>query len=194
MEYQEICEFYRTRMGVKNESTVKRLAENTRCRQFRRGERLLVEGEDMATVCFHLNGAAKCYTYDEKGNECVMGFCKNPGGACIGASGIQEKVDFTIEALTDTDTLILPISVLSYVIRHDPDAAEVYHQLLIADHDQDYKLQIALQTMKGRERYQWFLKEYADIAELVPQKDIASFLCMKPQSLSRIKVAMEQEK
>ena len=37
------------------------------------------------------------------------------------------------------------------------------------------------------ERYQWFLLRYPELADVVSIKHIASFLCMSPVSLSRLR-------
>ena len=191
MTYEEIAEYYRTQMGVQKESSIKILAENSRFRHRKKGDHLLVAGDDMTTVIFHLNGVGRSYTLDSHGRECIMGFCRGVG-ACLGASGIQEKVSFNIDAVTDMDIIELPVSVLTHLMKKDPDITDIYHQLLIVDHDADYQWHIAIQTKKGAERYQWFLEEHADLVGVVTQKDIASYLNLKPQSLSRIKLGLNQ--
>lgn len=42
------------------------------------------------------------------------------------------------------------------------------------------------------ERYQWFLRRYPELADVVSIKHIASFLCMSPVSLSRLRGAAAQ--
>ncbi len=41
--------------------------------------------------------------------------------------------------------------------------------------------------LEGRERYEWFLQEYGGYRYRIPDKYIASFLNMAPETLSRIK-------
>ncbi|MEE1300351.1 MAG: hypothetical protein UHI93_07390, partial [Acutalibacteraceae bacterium] len=69
--------------------------------------------------------------------------------------------------------------------------ALVYERLLAEALEKQMKIQIALNTLNGEDRYRWFLDEYKDIAEIVPQNYVASFLGIQPQSLSRIKRQMK---
>ena len=157
MEFEAIAEFYRTQIGIEKESTVQLLAENTQFRHRKRGEQLLTAGEKMTVILFHLNGVGRAYVVDDEGHEVVMGFVRNPCGALIGASGIQEHIIFNIEAVTEMDTLELPIPILQDAIKHDPDCALIYHRVLMEDHDAKIEWQIARQTKKGKARYLWFL-------------------------------------
>lgn len=192
MTFWQIMEFYREK-GIKKESTLKTLAESTQFKKRKKGDRLRTAGEPMKTVMFHLNGVGRVYVIDEHGRENIMGFCYEPGGPCLGASGVQETYSLNIDAATDMDTLELSTATLMHLSKKDPDISEVIQRLMREDHDKDYRWQIATKTKFGEERYQWFLEEYADIVGVVTQKDVASFLGLRPQSLSRIKVALEKE-
>ena len=192
MSFEEISEFYRA-VGVGNERSVTVLAENTRFVHRRKGDRLRVAGKEMNTVLFHLNGVGRVYVIDEEGHDQIVGFCYTPGGACLGASGIQEKFTLNVDAVTDMDTLELSITALKHVMKKDPQIAEIVQKLMAEDHDVDYRWHVAMNTKKGAERYCWFREEYAPCIDVVTQKDVASFLGITPQSLSRIRAEMNEE-
>lgn len=193
MNYDEIADFYRSGLGVKKEASIRLLTENTRFMHRKKGEKLRVAGEPMTTVLFHLNGAGKVYVVNEHGQETVMGFCHVPGEPCLGAAGIQEKIIFNIDAVMDMDVLELKMDALKHVLANDPEVAAIVQKLMAVDHDRDYAWHLAMKTKFGAERYRWFLKDYSDLVGVATQKDIANFLGLKPQSLSRIKAGLEEK-
>ena len=193
MTYDQIATFYRTRMGIQSERSVKQLAECTRFIPRKKGDRLRVAGEEMTSILFLMNGVARTYVIDDDGYESIMGFCYKPGRVCYGAAGVQDKYSLNVEAVTDIDTLELPITNLIHVMNRDPQVGQIVRQDMRDLHDIDIQWQIATKTKSGEERYKWFLKEYAPIVGIVTQKDIASFLGLRAQSLSRIKTTMEKK-
>ncbi len=193
MTYDQIATFYRTRMGIQSERSVKQLAECTRFIQRKKGDRLRVAGEEMTSILFLMNGVARTYVIDDDGYESIMGFCYKPGRVCYGAAGVQDKYSLNVEAVTDIDTLELPIANLIHVMNRDPQVGQLVRQDMRDLHDIDIQWQIATKTKSGEERYKWFLQEYAPIVGIVTQKDIASFLGLRAQSLSRIKTTMEKK-
>ena len=48
-------------------------------------------------------------------------------------------------------------------------------------------------ALTAKERYLWFVDKYAPIVDLVPLVEIARFLGIKPQSLSRIRAELAEE-
>ena len=193
MTKEEIFAFYRDVIGIKSEKTAKQLAEGTRLMHRRKGYHLRNAGDKMRSIPFQLNGVSRCYIIDDEGRESVMGFYYEPGFPCIGGTGIRDKVLLNVDAVTEMDVLELSISTLRRTMSFDPAVTEAIIRFMIEDRNKDYRWQIAMKTKFGEELYLWFLEEYADIVEVVTQKDIASFLGLKPQSLSRIKRSIEQK-
>ncbi len=193
LDYEAIADFYRTELGIEKESTVRLLAENTKYRKRKKGEQILSAGDRMTVAEILLSGVGRVYMFDDEGHEVVIGFWKDKGGVCVGASGLKDRVMFNVDAVTDMDMLEVPIPIVLYAIKQDPTTVEISHRLLGKIHDASYEWQIVRQTKKGLDRYKWFLEHYSDIADEIAQKDIASFLGVQPPSLSRLKAKLEQE-
>ena len=49
-------------------------------------------------------------------------------------------------------------------------------------------------TLNAKERYLWFVDKYAPIIDLIPLVETARFLGIKPQSLSRIRNELAEER
>lgn len=192
MTYEEIASFYRTQLGVQSERSVRQLAECTRFAHRHKGDRLRIAGKTMTSVLFPLRGVARVYVIDDEGYESVMGFAYKPGTTAQGAVGIQEKYTLNVDAVTEMDTLELPVVNLLHIMNKDPQVGHVVQRVMTEMHEANIEWQIATKMKNGEDRYRWFQKEYAPIANIVTQKDIASFLGLRPQSLSRIKTHMDK--
>lgn len=193
MTREEIAAFYRDKLGVTSDRSVSYLVENTRFVHRPAGHWLREAGEDLNTVLIHLSGVARCYVIDDRGQENIIGFFYKPGGVRLGAAGLQEKSFFNVDAVTDMDLLELSIPALKHCVKNDLSLLDLIAKLLSDRAEEDYRWNITLKTKFGRDRYQWFLEEYAPCVGVVTQKDIASFLNLRPQSLSRIKIQLNKE-
>ena len=67
------------------------------------------------------------------------------------------------------------------------ELTEVYNRLLMAALDRHWEIKMLLYRCTAMERYQWFMSHYADIASIVSNRYIASFLGMTPVTLSRLR-------
>ncbi len=65
------------------------------------------------------------------------------------------------------------------------EAMAVYARILYGSVRKHRNQKMALLYYNTMQRYEWFLKEYADIAHMVKLKHIASFLGMCPETLIR---------
>ena len=190
----DIEAFYRDGLGLTNERTIQTLAENTTLVHHKKGELFFQFGEPATHVYFHLNGVTRGYLIDKNGEEQTFGFSMGrPVEPCVGAGAMGEFARNYVQALVDMDSLQLNPTALARVLQTDTQAAAVYAKLIEADADKHFYTQLSVSKLPGKERYLWFLENYAAVADLIPQMYIASFLGLKPQSLSRIKVAMEKE-
>lgn len=188
--------FYRDTLGIYGEDVIELYSQNTRFTYRNKGEVYIQAGEPVTTVRFLISGVSRGYVLGDEGEDNVICFGYQYGEPLLGASSLSGKTSLYAEAVTDMEVLEIPTLVIQQGIQMNFKNAEVYERLMTADHDKQTDIQIALNTLSGEDRYTWFLKEYADIVDIVPQNYVASFLGIQPQSLSRIKRklrAKEQE-
>ena len=183
--------FYRDALGVKGDDVVELLSRNTRCVYRNKGEVYTHAGEPVSMVRFVITGVSRGYVLGAEGEDNVLSFGYRYGEPVIGASCLSGKTVLFLEAVTDMELLEIPATVIKQGIQMEFTNALVYERLLAEALEKQMKIQIALNTLNGEDRYRWFLDEYKDIAEIVPQNYVASFLGIQPQSLSRIKRQMK---
>lgn len=188
---EDYRDFYR-QLGITDAQSLQTLSDHTTLVHHKKGEYIIRAGDPMEYVFFHLNGITKGLVLDENGEEQVIGFSKEVGDACIGAGGIGELIQNDVQCLTEVDSLRLSVTALAEVIQNDRTVAAIYENLMRVDYDLRFNMQVVLAKMSGEEKYEWFLENYPYLSDRVPQKDVASFLGMLPQTLSRIKSIKEK--
>lgn len=183
----EIEKFYYD-LGVRRKETLEALAGATVRVKSKKGEHLCRAGEPLTSVWFHLSGITRGYVIGEQGNEKgVLGFGFRYGEPCLGAQGLEPYCTNYVQCVTDCVNLKLPAGKLIEILEADPEAAAIYSSLLVQEGKLAFESESALRLYDADKRYDWFLETYADIADELPQGEIASFLNITPQSFSRLK-------
>jgi CRP-like cAMP-binding protein len=99
----------------------------------------------------------------------------------------NEKSNYYIEAVEDSEILLLHPDFISKLIGEFPNSLEK-SDILIQKHIKSLQDRInSLLAETAEERYMKFIKMYPDLLLRVPQWMIASYLGITPESLSRVR-------
>lgn len=140
------------------------------------------------SLFFICKGLIKYYYIDYEGNECVKDFMgENMFGASYASLIKQVPSPYYIEALEETIVLEMNYKDLIFNISKYPIWKEIAR--LTAEYLYIFKerKESSLLLENAQTRYKRFINEYSSLSPRLKQKDIASFLNIKPESLSRIK-------
>jgi CRP-like cAMP-binding protein len=175
--------------------------EFTRCTTFfipkklRKHQFLLNEGEVSRSIAFVVKGCLRCYSVDDKGEEHIVQFAiedwwiSEPYSALTG-----EPSGYNIDALEDSELLLLERSAQERLLTEIPKFERLFRLLLENRFVANQRRITATLSTSAEERYLSFLKTYPAIAQRVPQSQIASYLGITPQSLSRIRKELSDKK
>lgn len=188
-----IREFYRKVIGVEDDDTLDLFEQNTRYVLYFKGDVFAHAGEPATILRFILSGVSHGYYLEEDGQERTVCLSYRYGEPILGAPTLTSTTLLFMDALTDLEVLEIPIAVILESFSNNIQNVSIYEQLLAEDRAKEYDLQNVLTTLEGRDRYLWFCDHYKDIVDIVPQGVIASFIGIRPQSLSRIKRLLRQE-
>lgn len=83
--------------------------------------------------------------------------------------------------------LSIPTQLLAEQFQQSAELQQLYSSYLLEKLKLERELKLLLGISSAMERYQWFLRRYPELADVVSIKHIASFLCMSPVSLSRLR-------
>lgn len=151
------------------------------------GEYFLEEGKVCRSVAFIEKGLLR-YFVTQDGNEKTIYFNKENEFACNYSSFLPAKPSDTgIQALEETTLYLISYDNLQRLYA-DVKEGERFGRLAI---EQVFLASIeqirSLYADPPAARYQQFLESYTDLVQRVPQYYIASYVGVKPQSLSRIR-------
>lgn len=135
---------------------------------------------------FVVSGCVRLYVVNNKGEEINLGFgYKNNLITCF-QSFIEEKPSLiNVEAISDSDLIGIAKKDLLKLIKENPDIARWYQSMLEMTLSGHIQRQVELLTLSPQERYEVFIKRSGHLINAIPLKLIASYLMMKPETLSR---------
>ncbi len=168
--------------------------ELERCKRFfsarklRKRQFLLQEGEVDRAIAYVVRGCLRIYTVDAKGEEHLIQFAIEDWWASDLQSFLTgEPGTYNIEALEETQLLLLDRDAREHLLEMVPKMERFFRLLIEANHVATNRRIACALSATAEERYLDFLKTYPALVQRIPQKYIASYLGITPQSLSRIR-------
>jgi len=163
-------------------------------KKLRKRQFLIQEGELCRLLAFVNSGCLRSYTVDARGEEHINQFAIRDWWI----SDLQNyvaggKAVHSIDALEDSDILILEKSSRDKLLDTAPKADRYFRLLQESGFTATSRRIDSLLKDTAEERYLAFLKTYPSLVEQIPQHQIASYLGITPQSLSRIRKELSKK-
>jgi CRP-like cAMP-binding protein len=157
-------------------------------KKLRKRQFLLQEGDVDKHIAFVTNGCLRAYTVDNKGEEHVIQFAIEDWWISDLHSFLTgNPATQNIDALEDSEVLLLEKTSREKLLTAIPKIERFFRLLLESNYIATHKrIQDSL-SASAEERYLSFLKTYPTLVERISQHQIASYLGITPQSLSRIR-------
>ncbi len=157
-------------------------------RKLRKRQFLLQEGEVCRCISYVTRGCLRIYTVDAKGEEHLIQFAVEDWWASDLQSFLTgEPGAYNIDALEDTQLLMLDRDAREQLLVAVPKMERFFRLLIEANHVATNRRIACALGATAEERYLDFVKTYPALVQRIPQKHIASYLGITPQSLSRIR-------
>ncbi|WP_298333152.1 Crp/Fnr family transcriptional regulator [uncultured Erythrobacter sp.] len=154
----------------------------------RPGDHLFNQGDSDSNVYFVKSGILKAYYIRADGKEHIKSFL--PEGSIIGSMVAlvdDDPCSFSLVAVEDGAVVGLPFSRLKEAARQDIGLANVLIDFLSVYGKRKERREYELLSLSPEERYSVLLEGMHDVAERVNQADLAAYIGVTPQALSRIK-------
>lgn len=180
---------------VPNEKLAQQILQATDNQRIEKGDILLRKGEISNKIYFVKKGLLRSYAIDEKGKEHIFMFAPEGWLVSDATWGYDTPSDLFIDAIEDSE-----LEVLSKDFFMNIPAILSENQFPFSNNEKLSKritvLQkriIMLMSASAWERYQDFVATYPNIVQRVPQRMIASYLGITPESLSKIRGDMAKK-
>lgn len=147
----------------------------------------LLEGMKSTNLYFIIHGIVRGYYIDGQGNDITK--CFSGENEFFSSEGLRTSSvsSFTIECLEDCQCIQLPYELVHKIIKED----ENFNNLFINSYLEEVKkLENRVKRsalMNAEERYIDFCRQNPNLHERVELKYIASYIGIRPASLSRIR-------
>lgn len=157
-------------------------------RQYRRKQYLLQEGDVCNQFNFVAGGCLRMYKVDEKGNMHIIQFAaENWWIIDVGSFHGRKPSELNIDALEDTLVLQISYDNLITLYTQAPRFNRIFRVLIENSYAALQKRLLLTISSTAEERYQGFVDTYPHLINRLPQTQIASFLGITPEFLSRMR-------
>ena len=182
--------FFTQILPIQDEALRARVTALSQVRQLDKGDFLVREGETMTQITFLLSGILRGFFLDYNGRDITDCFGVRCGAPAVATFRLDAPSPISIQALTDTQVLSIPMAEARDLLEHDVRLVYLYNQLLQASMEEHWHLKTVLHKRSAMERYQWFLETYPGLIDQATHRYVASFLEMSPVTLSRLRSAL----
>lgn len=158
------------------------------CRQVRKKEILLAEGQVAKNISYVHSGALRAYYIDKDGNENIIMFAINDWWVTdiysfsTGLPGL-----LTIDVMEDAVIFELPKTRLEELFISVPKFEKFFRIIMQNSYVREQLRTIQNLSVTAEERYLNFINKYPQFVQRIPQKQIASYLGITPEFLSVIR-------
>jgi CRP-like cAMP-binding protein len=157
-------------------------------RKFRKRQYILQEGDVSRLETFITKGLTRIYEVDDKGQEHVLQFGLEDWWVGDLYSFLAEvPTTYNIDCLEDTEVLQITKPNLESLYERVPKIERHFRIMVQNAFIASNRRLSATLAKSAQERYEEFIKKYPQIEQRVPNHQIASYLGITPQSLSRIR-------
>lgn len=157
-------------------------------RLYRKRQYVLQEGDVCNQFNFIVRGCLRMYKADDKGNTHIIQFAsENWWLSNIGSFHGREPSELNIDALEDTMVLQISYENLLALYVKAPKFDRIFRVLIENSFVSLQKRLLQNISATAEERYLSFLASYSHLANRIPQTQIASFLGITPEFLSRLR-------
>ena len=184
-------ELIRQLFRTQDQTVIRRLSEISETDIYKKRKEIYKPGETYTHFYMLLRGAVYTYFYDEHQHPVVLCFFSEKKDF-MNVENFNKQSTELMTGLTETEVFRVPIKEILQLSDEIPTLIWVYAGYLQKTMMYLCVINNRRMNLTAEERYQWFCEKWPEVEASASNKQIASFLRMRPESLSRLKAQMKQ--
>lgn len=155
---------------------------------YRKGDPLVRQGDEEMEQFFILEGMLKRVVSNPQGREMILRFAaEGEMDTSYAAWRLRTPVPYSIVAVTKVRVAELPMPLWAEFLEHHTELKVRFEYDLMKLMSEVMAHTITLHLLDAPGRVQRFLRKQAALADRLPKKELASYLNLSPETLSRLK-------
>ncbi|PTR01694.1 CRP-like cAMP-binding protein [Mucilaginibacter yixingensis] len=184
----EVFKAYVLRHATVSEEEFALLEAVAKLKKLRKRQYLLQEGDVCRHHCFITKGLLRTYAVDDKGNEHIIRFAMEDWWISDRESLMSGNPSkFNIDAIEDAEVLLFEKASMDMLMEKLPAFKKMISEILDKSFITSQNRIHEAISSTAEEKYQNFVQRYPAFALRAPQAMIASYLGIKPETLSRLR-------
>ncbi|WP_291908983.1 Crp/Fnr family transcriptional regulator [Chitinophaga sp. CB10] len=164
-------------------------------RRVRKRTYLLQEGEVCDFEAFIVKGCVKTYFLSDDGTETILSFAvENWWVSDLYSFTEQKPSNMFIETLEDSELLLIDYKSKQQLFERVPKFETMFRLLVQRSLFALQRRFHSLVSQTAEQRYIAFTEKYPEIVQRVPQNQIARYLGVSPEFLSKVRGAMHKKR
>ena len=155
---------------------------------YKKGDVLLSQGAHDMEQYFVIDGILKRVVASPEGKEMILRFAaEDDMDTSYAAWKLRTPAPYSIRAVTKAQVAKLPLPLWAQFLDAHPDLKDDFEYEVMHLMSEVMAHTITLHLLDAPGRVHRFVRKHSDLAERVPKKELASYLNLSAETLSRLK-------